>query len=557
MAVGDDPDEGDAWHRLDRGTNVPGVIAGDLSEWLGTLDEAAVAQVLEVYLPKDAESFSMADAARRSGLEIERLQLFWRALGFPHVDDDAAQLTADDVELVTTFATFFVERTREQGVGLQMARVLGSNLDRIASAQVDSLVARVLLNEAAVDVSAERSEEFSELMPRLLELIWRRHLANATRRRLLRPTVGDTGTVCVGFADLVGFTAKAQQLNQLELARIVGWFEAEAYEVVTAGGGRVIKTIGDEVMFLAEDVRSGASIGVDLAERFRDDPTFPNVHVGVAAGPVIQRRGDVYGPTVNLAARIVSVALPGSVMVTEEIHDALADDPDFDFRSSFEYDLDDIGPVTLWRVRRPGTPGVASRALLAADDNWRQRFDHRWKSWEDTFTDRLRTQLLSSAEPVPERLRRALEHPIDAATAERLAADLTDEEVERLGASILATDLDPQVRVDLLTELYATRQLQVLWNDADRRVAETDDEAIQRLHAIEHETVRRIAAAEAEAREKASEALRHASVETDRVDALTRARVQQLVDQEREEEEQVRATARARALEQVERARHR
>ena len=230
MTVGGDSEEGgrgevegdetEAWQRLDRGTNVPGVVAGDISKWLGTLDESAVAQVLEVYLPAEAETFSMLDVAASSGIEMERLQLFWRALGFPHLEDDAAQLNANDVELLTTFATFFVERTREQGVGLQMARILGSNLDRIASAQVDSLVARVLLSGPAVDVAAERSEQFSALMPRLLELIWRRHLANATRRRLLRPTVGDTATLCVGFADMVGFTATAQKLNQLELARI-------------------------------------------------------------------------------------------------------------------------------------------------------------------------------------------------------------------------------------------------------------------------------------------------------------------------------------------------
>jgi adenylate cyclase len=552
-----DGDETETWRRLDRSPvrEVPGVATGDISEWLGTLDESAVTQVLEVYLPTEAEAFSLADVAASTGIGIGQLRLFWQAFGFPHVPDDATQLTAQDVELMSTFAAFFVDRAREQGVGLQMARVLGSNLDRVASAQVDSLVARVLLNGAAVDVAAERSQEFAELMPRLLELVWRRHLANATRRRLLRPTVGDTATLCVGFADMVGFTATAQKLNQLELARVVGFFEAEAYEVVTSGGGRVVKTIGDEVMFVAEDVRSGAAIAVDLAQRFRDDPMLPPLHVGLAAGPVIQRRGDVYGPTVNLAARIAGVALPGSVLVSEEVHDVLADDPGFDFRAAFEYQLADIGTVTLWRVRRPGTPGVASQALLDSDDSWRQSFVGRWSRYPEAIGERVRQQLRSSAVPLPERVGRLLEGEVGTVDITQLAMDLTAEEMAAVEAAILAAELEPELQVELLGDLYATQELRALTREAEHRVAETDDVAIRRLREVEDETVRRISQAEAEAREKVAAAMQHARDETRDVDAAAQELVQQLIERAREEEERVRVDARARAAREVDRSR--
>jgi adenylate cyclase len=557
MGPRDDGDETETWRRLDRSPvrEVPGVVAGDISEWLGTLDESAVTQVLEVYLPTEPEDFSLADVAASTGIEIGQLRLFWQAFGFPHLPDDSMQLTAQDVELMSTFTAFFVDQAREQGVGLQMARVLGSNLDRIASAQVDSLVARVLLNGAAVDVAAERSQAFSELMPRLLELVWRRHLANATRRRLLRPTVGDTATLCVGFADMVGFTATAQKLNQLELARVVGFFEAEAYEVVTSGGGRVVKTIGDEVMFVAEDVGSGAAIAVDLAQRFRDDPMLPPVHVGLAAGPVIQRRGDVYGPTVNLAARIVSVALPGSVLVSEEVHDLLADDPDFDFRAAFEYQLADIGTVTLWRVRRPGTPGVASQVLLDSDDSWRQSFAGRWSRYPEAIGERVRVQLRSSAVPFPERVRRLLEGEAGAVDINQLAMDLSAEEIATVEASILAADLEPELQVELLGDLYATQELRALTRDAEHRVAETDDVAVRRLREVEDETVRRISQAEAEAREKVAAAMQHARDETRDVDVAAQELVQELIERAREEEERVRADARVRAAREVDRSR--
>ena len=508
----DDRHEGRRHLNREPGT-VPGVMAGDVSDWLGALDEAAVTKVLSVYLPADAKTSSLDDVATATGVEVARLRLFWQALGFARLDDDERELTDADVELLATFVAFFADRTREQGVGLQMARVLGSNLDRIASAQVDMLVARVLLSSPHVDVATERSREFSALMPRLLELVWRRHLAAGTQRRLLRPTVGDTATVCVGFADMVGFTATAQKLNQLELARIVGWFEAEAYEIVASGGGRVVKTIGDEVMFMADDVRAGAAIAVDLARRFGDDPVFPDVHVGVTSGPVIHRRGDVYGPTVNRAARITGVALPGTVLVSDDVHALLADDPAFDFRSSFEHDLDDIGPVTLWRVRRPGTPGVASRALLAAGDTWRTR--------------------------------------IDAAGASALAADQVDQQAR----SVLAAPLDPRVQVDLLAELYATAALAGVAEDADRQVAESDEDAVELLRRIEEDTVRRIAVAQAEARQQVAAALRDAGARTRAVDAEAGERVQALIERARRAESEARGAARARAIDEVGRAR--
>lgn len=534
---------------------VPDVVHGDISAWLETLDEGAVTKVLEAFIPTEAEAFSLADVARTTGYSTGRIRLFWQALGFPHLADDATQLTAQDVELMSTFASFFIEKTHEQGVGLQMARVLGSNIDRIASAQVDSLVARVLLSGPAAEVAAERSRLFADLMPRLMELTWRRHLANASRTRLLRPTVGDTATVCIGFADMVGFTAASQKLNQLELARVVGFFEARAYEVVAAGGGRVVKTIGDEVMFMAEDAKAGASIAMDLAQKFHEDEVLPDVHVGLASGPVVQRRGDVYGPTVNLAARIVSVALSGTVLVSDEIHAELVDDPAFEFRSSYDYELDGIGKVTLWRMRRPGLPGAASKALLAADDTWRNRFGSRWSIYSETIDTLIREQLESSAVDLPERVVRAFERGIGAAEVNELAQELSAEEVDALAQAILVADLEPDLQVDLLGELYATRELAELRGRADDRLAENDDVALQWMREAEKELLRRITEAEAEAREKVAAALRHAREETFAIDVDAQERVQELIERARKAEDIVRERARAKAALAVEQAR--
>ena len=173
---------------------------------------------------------------------------------------------------------FIADGGLDTELALQMSRVIGSSVARIATAQVDAITSEIderrrLLDagEDGVDVVAEgevaqRAAELLPMMPKVMEFVWRRHLAVAARRKMLR-TTGDAATVCVGFADLVGFTAQTQQLEEHELADVVGRFEHTAHDVVAAHGGRVIKMIGDEVMFAADDVPTGAAIALAASRR--------------------------------------------------------------------------------------------------------------------------------------------------------------------------------------------------------------------------------------------------------------------------------------------------
>ena len=107
-----------------------------------------------------------------------------------------------------------------------------------------------------------------------------------------------------------------------ELAEVVDQFERLAYDVVVAGGGRVVKMIGDEVMFLVDDPVVAAEIALGLAEASRDAAELSDVRVGMAVGPVIEREGDAFGATVNLASRATAIAYPGTVVVSPELRDA-------------------------------------------------------------------------------------------------------------------------------------------------------------------------------------------------------------------------------------------
>jgi adenylate cyclase len=120
----------------------------------------------------------------------------------------------------------------------------------------------------------------------------------------------------VGFADLVGSTDVLHTQSVKEMAEMVRMFEEQAWELVSQAGGRVVKLIGDEAMFVVEDSRRACDVGLGLVE------ASPHpVRVGLAAGPVVGLYGDYYGETVNVAARLVRAAEPSTLLVSETVRD--------------------------------------------------------------------------------------------------------------------------------------------------------------------------------------------------------------------------------------------
>ncbi len=131
----------------------------------------------------------------------------------------------------------------------------------------------------------------------------------------------ETQDLLVGFVDLVGSTELGERLGFRELGDVLTTFELLASDTVTGAGGRVVKLLGDEVLFTVPDVRSGVGIALDLASSFAAHPTVPPARLGLAYGRVMLREGDVFGPVVNLASRVVDEAGPGEVLATAEVVD--------------------------------------------------------------------------------------------------------------------------------------------------------------------------------------------------------------------------------------------
>ncbi len=298
------------------------------------MTDGAAAARLEHDLLGGERRYTRDDICARTGIPVDELRRLWRAMGFADVGDDEAVFTDRDVE-----ALQLLLRIRERGVvddetEVAMTRALGQSLSRLAEWQVTALsVELVGRGVAPGSVAAlDLSRELTPMLERLVVYVWRRQLAAAAGRVLIAsPDELVARTATVGFADIVGFTAMSRHVDGHELGAVVERFEALAGDIVAERHGRVVKTIGDEVLFVSDEPHDGADIGLEIAQRMQAEG-MPPVRVGLALGTVLARLGDVYGEVVNAASRLTSLARPGTVLVDDGLATALRADPAFDLK---------------------------------------------------------------------------------------------------------------------------------------------------------------------------------------------------------------------------------
>ena len=331
--------------------------------------------VVDHLLVPTGHRLTQSEVAGRTDISLDVAKRFWRALGFLDVDDDEPAFTDMDIEAVQLFQALVALGIVDLDSAVQMARVIGSSMARIAEAETAPGTTPILMStgDSVLDADefARQAEASIPAMTRLLEYVWRRHLQAATRRAMLHRTRGvDEGVrpvMAVGFADMVGFTVLSQHLGDDELAAVVARFEELAHDTVVALGGRVVKMIGDEVMFVVQSATGAAQIGLSLAEAYASDDLLSDVRVALAFGPVLVKDGDFYGPVVNLASRLVNVARPGTVLISDEFKEALeSEDADnIDTRPLRTRSLKDLGRVQMWKLIRAGSePGADSRRTM-------------------------------------------------------------------------------------------------------------------------------------------------------------------------------------------------
>lgn len=245
-----------------------------------------------------ARRYTPREVYAKAGVDEETARALWRAMGFALVPEDERAFTDADLEAVEIATRLFDRAGMDRSVVLQQARSMGQAVARIASSHQD-VIAEIADDPDIVRAAADAialAEEALPMLDRLLVYMYRRHLSAALEQQMLmtRTEEGAVG-MSVGFADMVRFTELSEELTGRELAALIERFYSTTADVVAQDGGRIIKTIGDEVMFTALEAAAAAAIALDLLDVVSPDAGFPSLHVGLATGPVSRGRATCSG----------------------------------------------------------------------------------------------------------------------------------------------------------------------------------------------------------------------------------------------------------------------
>lgn len=321
---------------------------------------------LDYALRLGAPRFTLPVIAGLAGLTSEEVRRLWLALGFAQPTDDEVVFT--DGDLIALSELRRVPHLGPDGLddAVGLARLVGESFARISEALVRLLQVRVaqqLADEDAPDVGIAVAlaavAAGSELgtIDELLTYAWKRHLAAAIRRAALRGAdETEEPPQCVGFVDIAGFTRLAARVDHSHLARVLDGFQAAAYRAAVVRGSRIVKTVGDEIMFVTDTPDVGLTVAMELAQGFEFLGECIDVHVGIAWGGVLARDGDFYGETVNIASRLCDAAPARGVLLDRPTRDALAAGEYGPMGTYAPTQAPGLGEIDAWLVMAPDGP---------------------------------------------------------------------------------------------------------------------------------------------------------------------------------------------------------
>ncbi len=276
---------------------------------------------------------TLRTAADAIGAALRDVEYGWAMLGLTVADPDTPALSEADVDSLATWMAMRKQMGTDAADGF--LRVLGATVARLAEA-ISSMIRtgqpKLWLGHTGDELTtAQVYGTVAEFVPRvgaMIDAVHRHHLVS-TRTFIEGVVQGPSaGLVCgVGFADLSGFTALTQRLTPAELSAMLTEFGATVSDVVHADGGRVVKFIGDAVMWVSSNPERLAKAALDLVDHPRAREAGLQVRAGLGYGEILAMNGDYFGNAVNLAARLVAAASPGQILAAPQVHDQLPDWP--------------------------------------------------------------------------------------------------------------------------------------------------------------------------------------------------------------------------------------
>lgn len=269
-------------------------------------------------------------------LPAELVDQVWAALGFAEAADDVVAFTELDVQALRDSAELLALGVVDTDTWLVMARTIGQTLSRLAEAQLDVFRRAGLVatdDEALLGTAVALAGPVVPKIEALLMFVWRRQFAAAVHRTLTaQRDPNELPRLSVGFLDLVDYTRSSRTWDANRLERTLETFERDVSLRVAAVGGRVVKTLGDGVLYTTPTSRNAVEVALDTAAAHDEDEELPSVCAGVASGAVVERLGDVYGEPVNLASRLSELAKPGSLLVDRNAAAELEKDEELQVR---------------------------------------------------------------------------------------------------------------------------------------------------------------------------------------------------------------------------------
>jgi len=293
-------------------------------------------------------TMTVREAAARVGVSPDLVRWCHRAVGLSAPGGGEPAFAEADLVTLELLAASTAEFGEEATT--ELARVIGASLGRIAEAGFAASLVHVpggyLGTAESIVAAADATERLGTIVRAigpLFDVLFRRHVEATVRRWVFDGSADpDAPVLAVGFADLVGFSTISQQMDRPMLSRAIAALEDLANEVVTGHGGRIVKFIGDEVMYLTPDAPTACRIALRLFAA--EHELLPMLRASVALGPVLQRGGDAFGPVVNVAARLVEQARAGELLVTADTAREL--DP-------VEFSVAPLAPMTLKGFAEP------------------------------------------------------------------------------------------------------------------------------------------------------------------------------------------------------------
>lgn len=297
--------------------------------------------------------YDLRDLSEASGLAEEVIDAAFGSSGadegYSQSDLEAAHLFAQLLEVVPLDALVRIARSRSIALSsvarADMALVRDNIVLPLREAGADDLAIAIAL--------AEHAAEFHRIGRRLLVHDYRRQVRDQLRSELSALAAQSEVPAidaCIGFVDLVGYTALAARVDPHGLDELLDRFEQR---VVGAAAGdddvTVVKFLGDAAMFVSSDLQALVDVLLRLTTAGDGIPGDDEgagvempVRAGIACGDVLLREGDYHGTPVNIAARLTDIARAWSLLADEELRDELQD----------HYDVRRIRPT---RVRGLGT----------------------------------------------------------------------------------------------------------------------------------------------------------------------------------------------------------